>query len=169
MPLATRQGNLAETAFLYRGTELGFRISQPYGNCERYDFIVDNGRKRWRVQVKSTRVLCGKNRYRVNVGHRPIAEVNRPITSVAYLQSEIDFLAVYILPERTWYIVPIAGLAGRVRLSFFAGEDAKAGPNGVFHEAWHLLAGRKTESVPAADRIRRTIRRRRGKQIPRAD
>ena len=35
-----RQGNLAETAFLHRGTALGFRIAQPFGNCERYGFIV---------------------------------------------------------------------------------------------------------------------------------
>jgi len=152
MSKASRQGNLAETAFLHRATELGFSVSQPFGNCEAYDFIVDNGRKRWRVQVKSTRAQCSPNRYLVNVGHRPKAEEGRPPTSVAYLDSEIDFLAVYILAERTWYIVPIAGLAGRVRLRFFAGELAKGGPNGAFHEAWHLLEAARGRTFAAGHR-----------------
>ena len=60
MPRATRQGNLAETAFLHRGTALGFRIAQPFGNCERYGFIVDNGRWRGRVQTLALDPTTGK-------------------------------------------------------------------------------------------------------------
>jgi hypothetical protein len=158
-----RRGELAELAFILKAVSLGFAVSKPYGDSERYDFILDPrdlhvwrrhveyverapspaafdlpavsrkknaGRKNakknnskypprrkqslpaapcppptppllWRVQVKcSTQLLNGL--YRVNA-HRRING-----RAVPYLPSEIDFFAAYIIPEDTWYIIPLA-------------------------------------------------------------
>ena len=31
----------------------GYAVSKPWGDCERYDFVVRAGKVFWRVQVKS--------------------------------------------------------------------------------------------------------------------
>src|SRR5713101_7932451 len=49
-----QRGELAEMAFTYKAAGLGFGVAKPYGDSERYDFILDSGVKLWRVQVKST-------------------------------------------------------------------------------------------------------------------
>ena len=138
MSKSKRQGELAETAFLHRATELELRVSKPFGDCERYDFIVDNGEKRLRVQVKSTRAQQRDRLYQVGIGHT-LYSYKFPRQQAAYLASEIDFLAVYIFPERSWYILPSGVLEGRKTLSLHAKEHPRAGVNEVYREAWHLL------------------------------
>jgi DNA-binding sugar fermentation-stimulating protein len=46
-------GDLAEIAFLYRALGRALIVSKPYGDNARYDFVVDNGTRSCRVQVKS--------------------------------------------------------------------------------------------------------------------
>src|SRR5712692_887625 len=48
-----RRGEVAEAAFLYKAASLGYSVSKPWGESDRYDFILDTGSHRWRVQVKS--------------------------------------------------------------------------------------------------------------------
>jgi hypothetical protein len=53
-PLAAkRRGELSELAFFYKAASLGFGVAKPWGDSERYDFILDSGQRLWRVQVKS--------------------------------------------------------------------------------------------------------------------
>ncbi len=52
-----RQGELSELAFVYKAASLGFIVAKPYGDNERYDFVLDSGERLWRVQVKSTSYL----------------------------------------------------------------------------------------------------------------
>jgi len=53
-----RLGDVAEATFLCRATEEGFRVARPFSDDSRYDAIVDNGRKRWLVQVKYAAQVC---------------------------------------------------------------------------------------------------------------
>src|SRR5437870_12822126 len=59
-----RHGEAAEAAFLAKASGLGFGVAKPWGDSERYDFILDCGHGFWRVQVKSTE-RCAESRYRV--------------------------------------------------------------------------------------------------------
>ena len=52
-----RRGELAEAAFLLKVQSMGFRVAKPWGDSDRYDFILDSGGRLWRVQLKSTEVL----------------------------------------------------------------------------------------------------------------
>jgi len=52
-----RCGERSEAAFLHKASELGFGVAKPWGDSERYDFILDNGRRLLRVQVKATDCL----------------------------------------------------------------------------------------------------------------
>jgi hypothetical protein len=63
-------------------------VAKPWGDSERYDLIVDSGRRLLRVQMKSTR-YAEKQRFSINA--RGCAAM--------YTEEEIDFLAVYILPS----------------------------------------------------------------------
>src|SRR5438445_8807224 len=52
-----RCGERSEAAFLHKASELGFGIAKPWGDSERYDFILDNGSRLLRVQIKATDCL----------------------------------------------------------------------------------------------------------------
>jgi PD-(D/E)XK endonuclease len=128
-----RRGELAEIAFLHEAAKRGFKVAKPFGDTERYDFIVDNDLHCWKVQVKSTGNLNSKNVYHVNTGRRI------DLRAVPYLASEIDFIAVYIFPEDTWYILPFDVIAGRVSLALYSAKQAKQGPSCAYLGAWDLL------------------------------
>jgi len=127
------RGELSELAFLFKATGLGFVVSKPYGDSQRYDFIVDSHGWLSRVQVKcSTTLLNGL--YHVN-SHR---RTNR--RAVPYSPREVDFLAAHIIPEDTWYILPISVVTSRTSL-LFAPEGYPHGPGlyATYKEAWPLL------------------------------
>ncbi|PYV58682.1 MAG: hypothetical protein DMG91_03215 [Acidobacteria bacterium] len=52
-----RTGELSEAAFLHKAVAEGFGVAKPWGDSERYDFILDNGDRLLRVQVKCTAYL----------------------------------------------------------------------------------------------------------------
>jgi len=130
---ARRHGDLGEVAFLHKATELGLMVAQPYGTMHAFDFIVQGGQNIYRVQVKAAAHLR-KGLYAVNVCRSQGGKL-RP-----YLASEIDFIAVYIISERTWYIVPVREVVDRRMLMFrpkgFDGRDLY----GHYREAWRLLS-----------------------------
>jgi hypothetical protein len=89
----------------------------------------------WRVQVKcSTQLECGL--YHLNAHRRTGGR------AVPYLPGEIDFLAAYIIPEDTWYIIPLSAFLGSTSLLFRRHDDPKPGIYDEFKEAWHLLRPR---------------------------
>ena len=51
---AAAGGGSAEMGFMFKAAGLGFGVAKPCGDSERYDFILDSGKRLWRVQVKST-------------------------------------------------------------------------------------------------------------------
>jgi hypothetical protein len=187
-----RRGELAELAFTLKAASLGFGVAKPYGDSERYDFILDardltkvchpeeralcatkdlggprepgpqhawfwrdgprdasrslpgtNARSArilcpptppallWRVQVKcSTHLLDGL--YRINAHRRTHGR------AVPYLPSEIDFLVAYIIPEDTWYVIPVRAIRG-TSLLFRRRRDRRPGLYDQYREAWRLL------------------------------
>ena len=132
-PETKRRGEEAEIAFLQRANSQGLRVSKPYGDSDRYDFIIDNGTHRLRIQVKSTGTLVAGGKYHLNAGRC----LN--FVTVAYLKSEVDFIAFYIAPENSWHIVPIKALEGHQSVTLSSINDPKNGIYGEYCEAWHLL------------------------------
>jgi hypothetical protein len=132
-----RRGELAELAFTYKATTLGFAVSKPYGESERYDCIVDSHEpdmmpKLSRVQVKcSTTLLNGL--FRTNAHRR----VNG--RAVPYKLTEIDFIAAYIIPEDSWFILPLRDILGLTSLLFRRKRDRRPGLYDAYREAWRLL------------------------------
>jgi PD-(D/E)XK endonuclease len=101
-----KKGELAEMAFMYRAENLGFDVAKPYGNSNRYDLVVRSGQRFWKVQVKACGFMAFGH-YRVN------AERVHRKRCIAYTAEEIDFLAVYIIAEDAWFIIPVRAFTPR--------------------------------------------------------
>jgi hypothetical protein len=134
----TQQGDLGEAAFVYKAMSLGLVVAKPYGNTHRYDFMVDGGNGLSRVQVKaSASFLDGF--YKVRICCR------KDGVPIAYAASEIDFVVVYIMPEQTWYVVPVREVVERTSLSFCPKGSSRLDRYAHYREAWHLL--RKPDGI----------------------
>lgn len=131
-----RQGELAELAFTYKAANYGFAVSRPYGDSYRYDFILDSGKRLWRVQVKST---YKKSRR----GYRVMASWGAGRSHLAYSPDDIDILVAYLAPESIWYVVPVRAFVPRKVLYFYPNSKDRHAPQERFREAWCLMACRQ--------------------------
>ena len=132
--IVKHRGDLAEMGFMFKAAGLGFGVAKPWGNNERYDFVLEFGQKFWRVQVKSTYVPR-KHRYLI------VAKGQTSGKSQAYTARQIDFLVAYIVAEDAWYVIPIAAFAPRMQLNFYpSGRKIKDGGRyEKYREAWDLM------------------------------
>lgn len=122
-------GEAAEAAFLAKASALGFGVAKPWGDSARYDFILDSGRRFWRVQVKATAACRNSSRYAVRFsGSRN-----------SYTCDEIDFLVVYIVPEDAWYVLPVEQCAGQSELRFNP-RHPRTDITERYREAWCQMA-----------------------------
>jgi hypothetical protein len=127
---AKARGQLAELAFVLKAASLGFGVSKPHGDNERYDFVVDSGERMWKVQVKST--SCAFNR-----GYHAPSRSGKK----SYKAEEIDFLVVYIVPRDVWYVIPVNRITSSSSLCLYPSGCRKgAGRFECYREAWHLMA-----------------------------
>src|SRR5436305_14526107 len=99
------RGQLAEIAFVRKATSLGFAVAKPWGEGERYDFIVRVNTVCWRVQVKSVLARApNRPHYRLHsVGGR----------KTLYSSNALDFLVTDLFQEDTWYDFPASTLESR--------------------------------------------------------
>ena len=112
----------------------GYAVSKPWGDCERYDFVVRFGKVFWRVQVKSVRDKNpGRPHYRLNTANW---------LKLPYTSEHIDFLAGYIFPEDAWYIFPAVIVENRKAL--YITPNSKRSPYEKFREAWKLMEQSET-------------------------
>jgi hypothetical protein len=123
------RGELAELAFMRKAASRGYAVSKPWGDCERYDFVVRVGKLFWRIQVESVRAKCPRRAY-YNV--QTVNWLKRP-----YSPEDIDFLIAYIFPEDVWYVFPANVVENRTTICI--NPDSKRPRFAQFREAWKLL------------------------------
>jgi len=139
---AKRKGELSELAFMHKAVSLGFGVAKPYGDSERYDFIVDSGERLWRVQVKSTSAMQ-YGAYRLNT------QRNTNGRALPYMVGEIDFVLGQVVPEDTWFVLPVEAFSPRKSVALYARDDRRVGEYSRYREAWHLLTP-KGDVLPQA-------------------
>lgn len=126
------RGEVAELRFMARAADQGLRVIKPWGDSSRYDFVVEQGGRFLRVQVKSTSVKQDQSYCcHLNTGRQ------KP-----YTRDEIDFIAAYIIPKDIWYIMPIE-VAGRACSGLILSPHLKFSKHARYKKAWHLLRGEK--------------------------
>jgi hypothetical protein len=121
-----RSGEAVEAAFLARVCRLRIPVCKPWGDSERYDFVVDWRIGFWRVQVKGGSCL-ERGSYKVGAGG-----AGKPFT-----KADMDFVVVHIVPEDVWYVVPIEIAEGLSTL-WFNPRSTRARFE-KYREAWCLL------------------------------
>jgi hypothetical protein len=127
-----RTGELSEAAFLLKATSLGFAVTKPWGDSERYDFILDSGRRLWRVQIKCTE-------YERARGYDIQPTYTDQTRKAAYTADDIDVLVAHVVPLDVWYVLPVEVFAPSKSLRFYPDNTCPRARFEQFREAWHLL------------------------------
>ena len=128
-----RRGEWAEMRFMAMAAENGLEVTKPFGEMARYDFIVEHKGKFARVQVKSTTRTLGSGYACTMRGWRD-----------PYGRNEFDFVAVYLILEDLWYIIPAKHVLGKWCIALCPhSRKAKYDP---YREAWNLLRGESAKS-----------------------
>jgi len=97
-----KRGEWVELLFMTVAAGLGFTVAKPWEETARYDVIVENEGRFLRMQVKSTEQWMGSHY---------LCEL-RMCGNTLYMAGEVDYFAIYVLPEDVWYIFPAKTLAG---------------------------------------------------------
>lgn len=123
-------------------------MAKPYGDSECYDFVLDSGKRFWRVQVKSSYVASRRV-------YRAMAQrTNRQ----RYRAADIDFLVAYVVPQDVWYVIPVKCFAASATMGFYpSGCRRNAGRFECYREAWYLMAPGAGLPRPGTLRRVRTI------------
>jgi hypothetical protein len=129
------RGDVGEAAFAYKAMSLGYAVLKPLGNIHRYDFAVEGGGKLWRVQVKTTAFMMG-GLYQLH------ARCNTHQRLLAYTESELDFLVAYVMPEDSWYVMPVSAVVGHSSImlrpkGFCPKRYFHRDPYARYFGAWH--------------------------------
>jgi hypothetical protein len=138
-PNTKRTGERSEAAFLHKASSLGFGVARPWGDSERYDFILDNGRQLLRIQTKATNSLRAQ-------AYETRATYTTGKGRAVYTRNDIDFLVAHVIPLDLWYILPVEICTPQPMLRFYPHRQAKKMRLEQYREAWHLL-----EPKPNAD------------------
>jgi hypothetical protein len=127
-----KRGELAELAFLHKAASLGFDVSKPYGDSNRYDFIVHSGQHFWRVQIKSS------SNFRFG-GYMVHAQRSANGQRIPYTADEIDFLVAYIVPEDEWFVIPVRAFVPYRSIHVYPRRDTRKSRYRKYWEAWSLM------------------------------
>jgi hypothetical protein len=135
-PNTKRTGERSEAAFLYQASQRRFAICKPWGDSERYDFILDNRPQPevhlFRVQVKCTESLRAG-------AYETRATYTTGKGRAVYTKRDIDFIAAHVVELNIWYIIPVEICTPKPMLRFYPHRKARKMRLEPYREAWHLL------------------------------
>ena len=135
-----RVGEVSQAAFLVKAQSLGFGLALPWGDSEKYDFVVwaRPGGRLLRVQVKATG--------RLNRGGYDVQPVysTRGEGKKIYTAEDIDVLAAHVVLEGkdgkdVWYLLPVEAFAGVKSLRLFPDLKSRNPRWEGYRESWQWL------------------------------
>ena len=109
-----RVGNVTEIQCMTSFIELGYNVSIPFGDCERYDFIADYKGNLLRIQCKTARP--SEDDSCIEINGRSNKRVKGKCTHRQYTKEEVDYMATYY--KGKCYLIPVeeVGSAKKLRL-----------------------------------------------------
>lgn len=134
-------GERSEAAFLHRAAGLGFGVAKPWGDSMRYDFILDNGERLIRVQVKCTETIRAR-------AYETRATYTTGKTRAVYTKKDIEYIAAHVVPLDLWYIVPVDLCTEAPMLRFYPHRKAKKMRLEKFRELWSQLRPKNPNNGP---------------------
>jgi hypothetical protein len=126
-----QRGEWVELLFMTRAAKRGFGVSKPWGDSSRYDVILEQNGRFIRVQVKCTDRWTGS----------AYSCILYAAHQHAYTTKQIDYFAIYLVPDDIWYIFPAKKLMGQSAVILTPHRHGHK--HGRYKEAWDLLESRK--------------------------
>ena len=93
-------GNITEVECMLSFLKLGYNILQPYGDCERYDFVADVNGKFYKIQCKTAKKSGDTIEFSCRSTHR----LNGKCVHETYTKNDTDFFATFYNGQ--CYLVP---------------------------------------------------------------
>lgn len=84
--------------------KLGYNVLQPYGDCERYDFVADINGKFYKIQCKTSKIIDDGSA--IQFSCRSSHRVEGKCVNVKYSSEDTDFFATtykeqcYLVPQK---------------------------------------------------------------------
>lgn len=116
-----RKGNITEMETMLAFMKLGYNVLIPYGDCERYDFVVDVNGKFIRVQSKTATSDDDSASFKISTSSSN--RKNGSIIHHTYTKEDIDYFATVF--DGIVYLFPVEICGGRDKR--FRIEPAKNG------------------------------------------
>ena len=96
-------GNITEFEAMLHFMKLGYNVLTPYGDCERYDFVVDKGDKFVRIQAKTSSTDDEGASFRFSC--RSCNRKDGKIIHHYYTNQEIDYFVTIF--NNKCYLIPV--------------------------------------------------------------
>ena len=105
-------GDITEMETKYAFLKAGYNVLSPYGDCERYDYVVDMGKKFIRIQSKTSTPIDDGAVYAFSC--RSSNRKGGGVVHRAYSKNEIDYFATMI--NGKCHLVPVEECSSDKRL-----------------------------------------------------
>lgn len=109
-----QKGNITELETMLAFLRFGYNVLTPYGDCERYDFVVDAGSKFYKIQSKTSH--SDDDGVSFKFSGRSCNRKDGKIVHHQYTEQEIDYFATSF--QNQVYLIPVqeCGTDKRLRL-----------------------------------------------------
>ena len=118
-----QKGNITELECMLAFVKLGYNVLIPYGDCERYDFVVDIKGNFYKIQVKTSRTEDEEKSYIIFNTSSQTTKNGKQVHH-SYDKEQIDyFMTTY---NSQAYLVPVQETAAREkRLRFLPPKNGQ--------------------------------------------
>lgn len=118
-----QKGNITELETMLAFLKLGFNVLTPYGDCERYDFVVNANDKFYKIQCKTS--STDDNGASFQFSCRSSNRQDGKIVHHSYNKNEIDYFATSF--EGKCYLIPVeeCGCNKRLRIAPAANQQTQ--------------------------------------------
>ena len=106
-----QQGNITEVEVMLAFLKLGYNVLTPYGDCERYDFVVDINNHFYKIQVKSAKEEDEGAKFSFNTASTHYTDGK--CIHHTYTSEEIDFFATTF--NNQCYLIPVSECGNRIK------------------------------------------------------
>ena len=109
-----QKGNITELESMLAFIKLGYNVLSPYGDCERYDFVVDANGKFLKIQAKTASPSDDGTSFQFSC--RSCNRKDGTIVHHKYTKDEIDYFVTTF--NNKVYLIPVeeCGTDKRLRL-----------------------------------------------------
>ena len=115
-------GNITELETMLAFIRLGYNVLTPYGDCERYDFVVDVNGKFVRIQSKTSKTNDDGASF--SFSGRSCHRQNGKIIHHQYTSEEIDYFATSF--NGKCYLIPVEECGAEKSLRIFPPKNEQS-------------------------------------------